>query len=135
MADRLTPAQRSLLMSKVKSKDTKPELAVRSALHRQGLRFRKHVRSLPGCPDIVFVSARVAVFVDGDFWHGYRFPAWRHKLAPYWQEKIERNRRRDQRNFRRLRAAGWVVVRLWEHDVTRDLEACISRVASVVAHK
>lgn len=132
MADRMTPAQRSALMAGIRGKDTKPELALRSALHRRSLRFRKHVKTLPGCPDIVFVSAKVVVFVDGDFWHGYRFPAWSHKLSPYWRDKIEGNRRRDRRNFRRLRAAGWTVVRVWEHDVTRNLDTCADRVVALV---
>ena len=80
--DRLTTEQRSALMSKIRSWDTGPEQALRSALHKRGLRFRKHLKSLRGRPDVVFMSARVAVFVDGHFWHGYRYPAWKHKLMP-----------------------------------------------------
>src|SRR5262245_25069068 len=101
MADNLSRAARSYCMSRVRSRDTAPELALRSALHRQGFRFHTHVKDLPGRPDIVLTSARVAVFVDGDFWHGYRFPAWEMTLAPFWRNKIAGNRRRDQRNFQR----------------------------------
>jgi DNA mismatch endonuclease (patch repair protein) len=80
----------------------------------------------------VFSRSRVAVFVDGDYWHGWRFPAWKDKLAAYWQEKIENNRRRDNRNFRRLRKDGWLVIRLWEHQVERDAERCVDRIEAVV---
>ncbi len=119
-------------MANVRSEDTGIELAVRRAVHARGLRFRKNVRGLPGTPDIVFAGPRVVVFVDGDFWHGWRFPAWRHKLAPYWVEKIEGNRRRDRRNFARLRRSGWLVLRVWEHDVLGDIEKVADRIESVV---
>lgn len=132
MPDNLTPAQRSYMMSRVRSKDTAPELAIRKLAHARGLRFRKHCRWLPGCPDLVFVRSRVVVFVDGDYWHGWRFPAWRDNLGVYWRQKIERNRRRDVRNFRRLRRDGWFVIRLWEHDVKRDPERCVDRIVAAV---
>ena len=132
MPDRLTPSQRSRLMARVRSKDTGIEIAVRRALHAMGLRFRKHARSLPGTPDIVFPRQRVTVFVDGDFWHGWQFPKWRHKLTPRWALKIDGNRRRDRRNFARLRRQGWLVLRVWEHDVLSDLDRVVDRIASVV---
>jgi DNA mismatch endonuclease (patch repair protein) len=130
--DNLTPAQRSYMMSRVRSTDTTPELLVRKVAHSRGLRFRKHYKRLPGRPDLVFCAARVAVFVDGDYWHGWRFPAWKEKLAPYWRAKIEQNRRRDHRNFKRLRSSGWVVIRLWEHEVMNDVHLCIERVQAAV---
>src|SRR5215468_3434899 len=102
-------------MSRVKSRDTDLERLVRTGLRRQGLRFTTHAKGLPGRPDIVFTAARVAVFVDGDFWHGYRFPLWQGKLSPFWQAKIARNRARDTKNFRKLRRMGWIVVRVWQH--------------------
>ena len=130
--DNLTPEQRSRTMTLIRSKDTQPELTIRRLLHARGLRFRKHVRGLPGQPDVVFVSARVIVFVDGDYWHGWRFPLWRDKLSPYWKEKIENNRRRDVRNFRHLRRRGWLVIRLWEHQVECDAAGCVDRVEALV---
>jgi DNA mismatch endonuclease, patch repair protein len=133
MVDRLSPAQRSQLMSKVRSFDTRPERILRSALHLAGHRFRKHVAQLPGKPDVVFTRARVAVFIDGDFWHGYRFPAWRSTLPEYWQLKIGRNRTRDRLNFSRLRRRGWTVLRLWEHEIYSDLDCCVARVACAIA--
>lgn len=132
MADNLTREQRSFMMSRVRSKDTKPELQVRRLVHARGLRFRKHCASLPGCPDLTFIRSRVVVFVDGDYWHGWRFPRWSATLPPYWREKIDGNRRRDRRNFRRLRRRGWVVIRIWEHQVKRDPEGCVSRIARAV---
>ena len=130
--DNLTPEQRSHMMSRVRSKDTRPELTVRKLAHARGLRFRKHCKHLHGCPDLVFARAGVVVFVDGDYWHGWRFPAWRAKLPSYWKEKIERNRRRDRRNFDRLRRAGWLVIRVWEHEVERDAACCVDRIEAAV---
>lgn len=132
MADNLTPEQRSYCMSRIKGKDTGLERNVRSELHKRGLRFRKHVKDLPGKPDIVFSKARVVVFVDGDFWHGYRFPAWEHKVSEFWKEKINKNRERDRKNFRKLRAMGWRVIRLWQHEIKKDFEGCITRVITAV---
>jgi DNA mismatch endonuclease (patch repair protein) len=120
-------------MSRVRGKDTSIEIRVRSELHRRGYRFRKHVKNLPGKPDIVFSSANVAVFVDGDFWHGYRFPAWESKVSDFWKKKIAGNRERDQRNFRKLRGMGWTVIRIWQHEVERDLAGVIERIASAVS--
>lgn len=135
MADHLTPAQRSVLMASIKGRDTKPERILRSLLHRSKLRFRKNERDLPGSPDVVFRRARVAVFVDGDFWHGHRFPAWRSRLSAHWQARIEANIRRDRRNFAKLRRRGWKVVRVWEHQVRRNPEAAAERVRVAVAER
>ena len=133
MADVLTPEQRSYCMSKVKDKDTSPEIAIRSELHRRGFRFRKHVKELPGKPDIVFTRKKVAVFVDGNFWHGFEFESRAEKLSPWWRAKIERNIARDREDERRLEEAGWRVVRVWEHEVKRDLEECLTRIVSALS--
>lgn len=133
MADNLTREQRSYCMSRVRNRDTAPEQTVRRTLHKLGYRFRKHERSVPGRPDIVFHAPKIAVFIDGDFWHGYRFPLWRHTVSQFWVEKIEKNRARDQRNFRRLRRAGWRVVRIWEHEIDRDLSNVIARITAHLA--
>lgn len=119
-------------MSRNKGTNTSIEQVVRSELHRRGLRFRKHVKGLPGKPDVVFPSARVAVFLDGDFWHGYRFPAWQDAVSGFWQDKIGATRQRDQRNFRRLRRAGWRVLRVWEHEIENDVLAVVDRIAGTV---
>jgi DNA mismatch endonuclease (patch repair protein) len=128
MPDNLTPTQRSRCMALVKSRDTSLERLVRSELHRRGFRFRKHVKTLPGSPDLVFPARRLAVFIDGDFWHGWRFPNWQKQLSPFWRDKIAKNRRRDFRNFRKLRARGWKVVRIWQHTIERDFESALDRI-------
>lgn len=115
--DLFPPAQRSWIMSRVRSQNTKPELLVRSLAHRLGYRFRLCRRELPGAPDLVFPSRAKIIFVHGCFWHGHpckrgaRLPQ---ANAAYWREKIARNKRRDQRHRRRLRQLGWSVLVLWE---------------------
>ena len=94
--------QRSYCMSRVKGKDTGLETRVRSELHRRGFRFRKHLRELPGKPDIAFTRARVAVFLDGDFWHGFGFETWQDTVSPFWQSKISKTIERDRKNHSRL---------------------------------
>jgi DNA mismatch endonuclease, patch repair protein len=124
----MTPAQRSFAMKRVKLKNGSIEKLVQRELTKQRLKFRRHVKSLPGNPDIVFVPQKIAVFVDGDFWHGWRLSAWEHKLTPFWREKLRANRARDLRNFCRLRARGWTVIRIWGHQIKKDLSFCINRI-------
>lgn len=119
-------------MSRIRGKDTGPERALAAAMAEQGWEWESHARDLPGRPDFVFRGAGVVVFVDGDFWHGWRFPQWRDKLSEKWEAKIEANRRRDTRNHRALRRAGWIVVRIWEHQLERTLSACIKRIANAI---
>jgi DNA mismatch endonuclease, patch repair protein len=132
MSDNLTPQQRSYCMSRIKGKDTGLEKRVRSELHKKGFRFRKHHKDLPGKPDVVFTKAKVAVFIDGDFWHGYRFPTWEHKVSDFWKTKISKNRERDAKNHGRLRDMGWTVIRLWQHDLERDFEGSIEEIVSAL---
>lgn len=116
-----------------RSRDTAPEIAVRSALHRRGLRFRKNHRPVPGLrcsADVVFLGPRVAVFIDGCYWH--RCPA--HGTNPitnsgYWSAKLDRNVARDRRNDADLTALGWIVLRFWEHE---DPDAVARRIAEVI---
>jgi len=129
-------------MAAVRSRDTTPERQLRRAARGLGRRFRLCVENLPGRPDLVFPVERVAVFVDGDFWHGRQ---WRlrghaslesqfarsHSRA-YWVAKITRNMLRDRRATRRLRALGWRVVRVWESDLRERPERCIGRVRHAV---
>jgi DNA mismatch endonuclease (patch repair protein) len=133
MADNLTPQQRQKTMRAVKGKGTSLEKVVSTALHARGLRYRRCVAGLPGKPDFVFTRARVVVFVDGSYWHGWRFPQWKDSLNEYWQKKIERNRVRDRKNFRKLRRQGWTVVRFWDHQVQRDLDGVVAKVAALVS--
>jgi len=132
MPDNLTEAQRSYCMSRCKGRDTALERIVRSELHKKGLRFRKHTGKLPGKPDIVFGKARVVVFLDGDFWHGYRFPQWEKKLPKFWRNKIGETRKRDRRNFAKLRRMGWRVIRIWQHETERDLRGVVKEIVRAV---
>ncbi len=127
MPDNLTPEQRRKAMVAVKSTNTSLERHIDAALQSRGLRYSRNVKSLSGCPDFVFERERVVVFVDGDFWHGWRFVRWRDALPSYWQEKIERNRQRDRSNVRRLRRRGWTVLRFWGHQVCHDLQAVMTK--------
>ena len=133
MPDHLTPEQRSRAMKRVRLKNGSLEKLVQRELRARGLRFRRHVRKLPGSPDIVFTAEMLAVFVDGDFWHGWRLPAWERKLSAFWRDKLRANRARDRRNFRKLRSLGWRVIRLWQHDVQRDVERCMKRIENKLA--
>lgn len=130
MPDHMTPAQRSRAMQRVKVKGGSLEKSIQRELRKIGLRFLRNYKKLNGSPDIVFPRQKVAIFIDGDFWHGWRLPVWEHKLSPFWRSKLHANRRRDQRNFRRLRAAGWIVIRLWEHEIRADTPRCIDRILS-----
>ena len=119
--DTITPTARSALMSRIRSKDTKPELAVRSILHRLGYRFRLHRKDLPGRPDIVLPKHQKIVLVQGCFWHGHNC-----KLASkpksnqdYWNPKIEMNRMRDAKNLNALLQQGWSVLELWECEIRK----------------
>jgi DNA mismatch endonuclease, patch repair protein len=132
MTDNLTSEQRSWTMSRIRSSDTTPELTVRKLVHARGLRFRKNAGWLPGKPDLVFRGARVVVFVDGDFWHGWQLNRWRDGLTPYWRNKIERNRCRDRRNVKTLRTDGWTVLRLWEHEIRANAAKCVDQIEAAV---
>ena len=119
--DRITPAQRSENMRSIRSRNTQPELLLRRELWRRGLRYRLGRRVHGTRPDLIFTRAKLAVFVDGCFWHGcpthYRPPAGN---AGYWRSKIEGNRARDARNNDALAESGWRALRLWECEVKRD---------------
>ncbi len=119
MADTFSRAKRSEVMARIRGKDTQPELAVRRALHRLGYRYRLHLMSLPGRPDIVLPKHRTIIQVKGCFWHGHFCLGGRVPPGRYWREKLARNKARDARNDRRLRALGWRVRTVWECRVRR----------------
>ncbi|MGH2536286.1 MAG: very short patch repair endonuclease, partial [Candidatus Promineifilaceae bacterium] len=129
-------------MRRIKDRDTAPELAFRRALWRRGIRYRLHVSGLPGKPDIVISSRRVAIFIDGDFWHGNQ---WRsRKLASleeqfndsnrgYWTRKIRRNMQRDLDSTAKLAQEGWRTLRFWESDLMHNLEESVDFASKVIA--
>lgn len=115
--DTLTPEQRSERMSRVRGKNSRPELRVRRLAHRLGYRYRIHRRDLPGRPDMTFPSRRKVVFVHGCFWHRHDCPAGRRlprTRLDFWEPKLERNKERDKVNLRRLEGYGWRVLIVWE---------------------
>lgn len=116
MVDVVDASTRSRMMAGIRGRNTKPEILVRSLLHRQGFRFRLHVGDLPGRPDIVLRRFRAAIFVHGCFWHGHdcRFFKWPKTRPAFWRKKIQNNRASDFRASKALRAAGWRVGVVWE---------------------
>lgn len=116
-------------MAAIRSKDTRPELAVRRALHAAGVRgWRCHARGVPGKPDLAFTRWKLAVFIDGAFWHGHPDHFRPGKSGPYWDAKIARTQERDRLADATLRKAGWTVLRFWDFEVEQDLQACTSRI-------
>lgn len=116
MADTVTPEKRSEIMSRVRGKNTRPEMAVRRLVHRMGYRYRLHRSDLPGKPDMVFTLRRKVIFVHGCFWHGHDCPLGRipKSRVEFWVGKITGNKARDERNLDRLRALGWACLVIWE---------------------
>ena len=132
--DSMTKAQRSRIMSKIRSKDTKAEILLRKTLWHLGFRYRKNWRKLPGTPDIALTRQKIAIFVDGDFWHA-RFYRKRpgDQIASrkkYWQKKLARNVERDKEVNDALTQEGWLVLRFWESDIQKKLEECVETVLS-----
>lgn len=120
--DTVTREKRSSIMSSIRSKDTGPELRVRSFLHRQGLRFKLHSKSLPGKPDLVFPKYKTVLFVNGCFWHGHTDRNCKLARLPksnisFWKDKIERNAKRDKEQQAKLTALGWRVLVIWECEI------------------
>jgi DNA mismatch endonuclease (patch repair protein) len=133
MAEHLAPEKRSKIMSAIRAKNTKPELAVRKLLNSLGYRFRIHPRHLPGKPDIAFTRRKKAIFIHGCFWHQHPDPACRDAKAPssntsYWAPKLARTKQRDAEHETALRSAGWDLLVLWEcelqagHKLERELQ-------------
>jgi len=128
--DRISKERRSANMSRIRSRDTRAEMALRRALWRSGLRgYRVHPKAIPGKPDIAYTAKRVAVFVDGCFWHSCPecFVAPTSNTA-YWGPKLARNRERDQQTTDALTRTGWTVVRLWEHEIEKCMDEAVARV-------
>lgn len=139
------PEVTSRIMSRVKSRDTKPELTLRRAVHAKGGRFRLQARDVPGRPDLVVRSRKVAVFVDGDLWHGNP-EEWRRRghdelaamfptRTEWWVSKIERNITRDRQVNRQLGDQGWRVLRIWASDVLRDPDQAATRVLALLRER
>lgn len=131
----VTTKQRSDIMKKIKGKDTSPEIILRKALWKCGYRYRKNVPNLIGKPDIVFTKKKVAIFADGEFWHGYNWEEKKKRISnnrEYWVKKIERNIKRDKENVKKLQNMGFYVMRFWEHEIKKDLDGCIKKIRKIL---
>ncbi|MBK8973912.1 MAG: DNA mismatch endonuclease Vsr [Hahellaceae bacterium] len=130
MSDIVDQNTRSRMMANIKAKNTKPEVAIRSALHRKGYRFRTHRKDLPGRPDIVLPKHCAVVFVNGCFWHGHSCSLfkWPKTRVCFWQQKILSNKERDRRNINKLREIGWRVCTVWECSTRNQKEDEFARV-------
>jgi len=130
-SDPLTVHERSRRMSLIRSKSTKFESDFIVALKKQTRKtFTSNDSSILGKPDIVFKRYKICVFLDSNFWHGWQYPRWKHLLKnDFWRDKIERNRTRDKKVTRKLRAEGWVILRFWEHQLKKNQSACVKKIA------
>jgi DNA mismatch endonuclease (patch repair protein) len=133
MADRLSPETRSRIMRAIRSKDTKPEIALRKRLFAEGYRYRLHPRQLPGKPDIVFPARKKIILVNGCFWHQHSKATCPIRLTPssnrkYWTQKFLRNRARDAENVRALRKLGWELLVVWECEIREDSDVLYGKV-------
>ena len=129
MPDKFDKKTRSAIMSRIRSKNTSLEVNFRKILWKSGFGHYRIHYNLPGKPDVVYVSKKIAIFIDGDFWHGYN---WKKlgKIPPkkYWQEKIQKNIDRAKKYNRQLRKEGWTVLRFWEHDIKKNSDKCIKNI-------
>ena len=130
MSDVLTPAQRRKNMQNIKQKDTKIEIMLRKALWNKGYRYRKNYKVLPGRPDIVLTKYKIAIFCDGEFFHGKDWEVLKPRLensnnSEFWISKISRNRERDDEVNKRLLFEGWTVIRFWGNDIKKNVDECV----------
>jgi DNA mismatch endonuclease, patch repair protein len=131
--DQFSKEKRSWIMSRVKGRDTTPEMKLRQAIWRTGLRYRVNVDKLPGKPDIVFFKAKVAIFVDGDFWHGKKLSAPRlSQMSDYWRNKINRNVNRDAKNNELLTQMGYSVLRFLESEISGNLNEIVTQITQTL---
>jgi DNA mismatch endonuclease (patch repair protein) len=134
----VTTPLRSKMMSSIRAAETKPEQFLRKLIWNTGLRYRKNVKKLPGRPDIVFTKYKLAVFIDGDFWHGYNWQEKKERIKSnrdFWIPKIERNMQRDQENTAKLEQLGFKVLRFWEHEVKNDAYTCVIQIINKLKSK
>lgn len=135
--DRHTPEQRRRNMQRVKSKDTTIEVALRTALWHEGIRYRKNYKGVPGHPDIAITRYRIAVFCDSAFFHGKDYETRKkpETNAEFWDRKIRRNIERDREVEQQLRALGWTVLRFWDDEIKHDLPGCVQAVKEAIFEK
>ncbi len=135
--DVLNKEQRHRAMSRIRSKDTSIELALRRELWRQGYRYRKNYKGLPGTPDIVLTKYKIAIFCDGELFHGKDWEVLRPRLlkgnnADFWVKKVERNMERDRENDKKLLFLGWTIIRFWGNDILKNPKQCVRVVEETI---
>lgn len=130
--DKLTPEQRSYNMSRIKSKNTKPEKIMFNLLKKSGYKFAKHKKDLAGKPDIVFVKQKLTIFIDGEFWHGRYFKSWKNELSDFWFKKISDNIKRDKKNTLLLKHDGWKVIRIWNKQILKNSNAAGKKIFKMI---
>ncbi len=131
--DNLTKEQRRTNMQNIRSENTQPELKIMNELEKREFNFIKHDKSLIGKPDIVFPDKKVVIFIDSDFWHGHRKRFIMPKTnTDYWQNKIERNKKRDKEVDRKLKNEGWKVIRLWEYNIKHNLAKSFNKIKRAI---
>jgi DNA mismatch endonuclease, patch repair protein len=135
MADVFTKEKRSEVMSKIRYKDTKIEIMLRKAIYEAGCRGYRLNYKLLGKPDIVFTKYKVAIFCDGEFWHGRYFNEKKHKYKKYWKDKIMYNMGRDRKNNEKLKSMGWLVMRFWETDIKKNMDKCTNEIESALKNR
>ena len=123
-------------MRKIKAKNTTPEIILRKALWNEGIRYRKENKGITGNPDIAIKKYKLAIFIDGEFWHGYKWQEKKRKIKSnreYWIKKIEKNIARDKKNNLLLKEQDWIVLRFWEHEIKKELNKCVNKVKNAIA--
>ena len=129
--------KRHKIMSRIRGKDTRPEIILRKYLWSKGLRYKKNYKGLPGKPDIAITKYKVAVFCDSEFFHGKDWNKQRTKIekganSDYWVKKIERNIQRDKQKDIELKELGWDVIHFWSKDIERDIDGCYEKIMSAI---
>lgn len=136
MTDVFSKEERSRIMSRIRAKNTKLETdflkRLSAKLYPKGIRYRKHYSKLAGKPDVVFIKSKVAVFIDGEFWHGKDYKKLSRSYSPYWKNKIKNNMERDLKHKTKLKKMGYRVLRFWGNEVKKNPDTVVRKIEQVV---
>lgn len=130
--DKISKERRSYNMSRVRSKNTRPEIILFKLLRKSGIKFKKHYK-VTGRPDAAIPEKKIAVFIDGEFWHGKNFTEWKDDVSEFWKNKIGGNIKRDRKNCRILKKDGWKIVRLWGRAFVRNPGVALLRIERLIS--
>lgn len=129
--DKITKEQRSYNMSKIRSKNTKPEIMLFKLLQNKELKFKKHYNIL-GKPDVAFPKLKIAIFINGEFWHGRHYKKIKDKLSEFWKEKISKNINRDKKNYKLLKKKDWKVIIIWDKDLKKNPDKELNKILKTI---